>query len=40
MALRSLPAEGSVIAIDQIASPLAIGGSHARRCSSVPRFRM
>ena len=40
MALRSLPACGSVMPSEPIASPLTIFGSHRRFWSSVPNDRM
>jgi hypothetical protein len=37
MALRSLPAPGSVMPMAAIASPLAMRGSQCARCASVPQ---
>ena len=36
MALRSLPAPGSVIASEPTTSPLAIWGRNSRFCASLP----
>jgi len=40
MALRSLPAPGSLMAMARMVSPLAQRGSHCCFCASVPRRSM